>query len=378
MRKEQKLFFGGHGLFFFFIIFAQLIWLFDSIRLGEEIFWIEMIDYIVYLFALLPFLWLLIVLHHVFAEYEKWKRKQMKFTSLYYVALVLNGVCILGSIASIFYIIYDIQALIAIIILILTFILHNISYLLHGVLMSDGIPKKSMYHLTFLTLSYLFLLYPTSYMVTYPGLTMNMDRYVQIVSADGRSMDGSKGETEMREGVIGVLVFERPAFPVDWLYSNLFPMMEFKKRKVTDPPLDQQLEYVRELKVDANREAKELVKKLVQMDVPLEVKYRSFLLHEGGPSHGAMLALTLLNQIYPGLTNGNLVAGTGTINENGEIGLIGGIMQKAFSVNRIGVDVFFVPSKQLAEAKQGAPNLNIVPVNHIQDIISWLEKNPKK
>ena len=52
--------------------------------------------------------------------------------------------------------------------------------------------------------------------------------------------------------------------------------------------------------------------------------------HEiGGPSAGLMFTLEIYNQLVDeDLTRGHEIAGTGTINEKGEIGPIGGIQQK--------------------------------------------------
>ncbi len=50
----------------------------------------------------------------------------------------------------------------------------------------------------------------------------------------------------------------------------------------------------------------------------------------GGPSAGAMLTLSVYQQITgQDLLNGRTVAGTGTIETNGSVGLVGGIPQKS-------------------------------------------------
>jgi PDZ domain-containing protein len=91
-----------------------------------------------------------------------------------------------------------------------------------------------------------------------------------------------------------------------------------------------------------------------------------------------MLTLALIDQMTPGgVTYGNHAAGTGTIDSQGQVGAIGGIRQKAFSIERAGFDVFFVPAEQENEARQGSAHLNIVPVKTIDDILVWLKENPK-
>jgi len=111
-------------------------------------------------------------------------------------------------------------------------------------------------------------------------------------------------------------------------------------------------------------------------DSPLAVSYKDYIAHFGGPSHGAMLTLSLLNQLNEGQLVGQLhVAGTGTIEADGSIGMVGGIKQKAYAVSRSDAEVFFVPEQAVEIAKQGAPNLNIVGVKHFDDIVVWLKQH---
>lgn len=63
-----------------------------------------------------------------------------------------------------------------------------------------------------------------------------------------------------------------------------------------------------------------------------------------GPSGGLMQALSIYNAITEyDLTNGLKIAGTGTIEVNGEVGAIGGIYQKVFTAYLSHADVFLVP-----------------------------------
>jgi len=117
-----------------------------------------------------------------------------------------------------------------------------------------------------------------------------------------------------------------------------------------------------------------LVENVLDPDVPEGVSYRRYFMHEGGPSHGAMLALALIDQWTPGgVTGGLRVAGTGTIGPGGVIGPVGGVRQKAYAVSRTGADVFFVPAGQEDEARLGAPDLNIVPAATLDDVLNWLK-----
>ncbi len=64
----------------------------------------------------------------------------------------------------------------------------------------------------------------------------------------------------------------------------------------------------------------------------------------GGPSAGLMFALSVYDTLTPGaLTQGEVVAGTGTIAADGSVGPIGGIRQKIVGAERAGATLFFVP-----------------------------------
>ncbi len=64
----------------------------------------------------------------------------------------------------------------------------------------------------------------------------------------------------------------------------------------------------------------------------------------GGPSAGLAMSLAVLDEITPGeLAAGKRVAVTGTIDESGNVGEIGGISQKAVTARAAGARLFLVP-----------------------------------
>jgi len=74
-----------------------------------------------------------------------------------------------------------------------------------------------------------------------------------------------------------------------------------------------------------------------------------------GPSAGLAYALEVLEVLTPGeLTGGLSVAATGELRGDGTIGPIGGVAQKAVTVQRAGASVFLVPRENLAEARSAA------------------------
>ena len=94
----------------------------------------------------------------------------------------------------------------------------------------------------------------------------------------------------------------------------------------------------------------------------------------GGPSAGLMFALGIVDKLTPGaLTGGRHVAGTGTIDDAGAVGAIGGIPQKMIGAKNAGAKVFLVPADNCAEAVKTAPDgLRLVKVTALKTAVAAL------
>ena len=67
-----------------------------------------------------------------------------------------------------------------------------------------------------------------------------------------------------------------------------------------------------------------------------------------------MFALSIYDTLTPGsLTDGQVVAGTGTITADGKVGQIGGIQQKIAGARQDGAQLFLVPPANCADALGG-------------------------
>lgn len=106
----------------------------------------------------------------------------------------------------------------------------------------------------------------------------------------------------------------------------------------------------------------------------------------GGPSAGLMFSLEILDQLLPeDLTHGLKIAGTGTIDINGNVGQIGGMRDKIIAAHQAGVDLFFCPKDQdvtshnaeeaIDEAKKRRYDLRIIPVGTLQEAVDYLRNN---
>jgi PDZ domain-containing protein len=95
----------------------------------------------------------------------------------------------------------------------------------------------------------------------------------------------------------------------------------------------------------------------------------------GGPSAGLMFTLGIIDKLEPAdLTGGKIIAGTGTIDDDGTVGPIGGIPQKLVGAKKAGAKVFLVPADNCAEAvRNPQPDLPLLKVGTLDDALKALE-----
>ncbi|WP_442599385.1 SepM family pheromone-processing serine protease [Neobacillus sp. D3-1R] len=109
----------------------------------------------------------------------------------------------------------------------------------------------------------------------------------------------------------------------------------------------------------------------------------------GGPSAGLMFSLEIYNQLTKeDLTKGYEIAGTGTIDPNGEVGPIGGIEQKIVAADKVGAEIFFAPNEKgikdsnynaaIKTAKDIHTKMKIIPVDTFDEAVAYLELLPAK
>jgi PDZ domain-containing protein len=99
----------------------------------------------------------------------------------------------------------------------------------------------------------------------------------------------------------------------------------------------------------------------------------------GGPSAGQMLSLGIIDKIAGNgrggdLTGGRVVAGTGTIDDQGVIGAVGGVALKTRAAARDGATVFLVPASECSDAKVDTPKgLRLIPVATLASAVAALD-----
>ncbi len=95
----------------------------------------------------------------------------------------------------------------------------------------------------------------------------------------------------------------------------------------------------------------------------------------GGPSAGMMFGLGVYDTLTPGaLTGGQRIAGTGTLDSEGDVGPIGGIAQKMQGAKDSGAGYFLAPKENCGEVVGHVPNgLVVTPVDSFDQALGAVE-----
>lgn len=96
----------------------------------------------------------------------------------------------------------------------------------------------------------------------------------------------------------------------------------------------------------------------------------------GGPSAGLMFSLGIVDKLTrEDLTGGSFVAGTGTIDDKGKVGAIGGIQMKTVAARAKGAKYFLTPAANCqAAAKDRPAGLTLVKTGTMDDAMDALKK----
>lgn len=132
--------------------------------------------------------------------------------------------------------------------------------------------------------------------------------------------------------------------------------------------------------IDVNGEPK--VGALITEDFEIKSKRKikfDFKEEESGPSGGLMITLAIYSSINKiDLTNGKKIAGTGTIDIDGNVGEISGVKYKLIGAVKEKADIFLVPQSNYKEAKRIKKErgyiIDIVPVETFEEALRYLTK----
>ncbi|MFJ2584685.1 S16 family serine protease [Streptomyces sp. NPDC087538] len=222
---------------------------------------------------------------------------------------------------------------------------------------------------------------PLPFTLAQPGSTANVlgdDHGTPVISIKGAPTRTTEGQLRMTTIVatgptaevgIGDVIdswfrTDRAVLPRDSVYPSGGSEKEIEKhnledmRKSQDSAVDAALNY--------------LGKKPGSVDVTLH------LADVGGPSAGLFFALGIVDKLEGDgaggdLTGGRNIAGTGTIEANGEVGAVGGVSLKTQAARRDGATVFLVPRAECREAGAELPKgLRLIPVTTLKGAVSSL------
>ncbi len=139
-------------------------------------------------------------------------------------------------------------------------------------------------------------------------------------------------------------------------------------------------EYIREATIQGDEEDRYIgiyITHDIDYKVDRDIKFK-VANNESGPSGGLMMSLEIYNSLTPNdITKGNIIAGTGTIDVDGNVGSISGIKYKIKSAVKKHADIFLVPAgenyDEAIELKEKYNyKIDIVPVENIGDAINYL------
>jgi PDZ domain-containing protein len=109
-----------------------------------------------------------------------------------------------------------------------------------------------------------------------------------------------------------------------------------------------------------------------QFTYPFSVDIR--LKDVGGPSAGMMFALGIIDKLTPeSLTRKRIIAGTGTIDDDGNVGAIGGINDKILGAYRHGARLFLAPSANCQDVRSVPSGMRVMSVKTLTQAVEVLQ-----
>lgn len=114
-----------------------------------------------------------------------------------------------------------------------------------------------------------------------------------------------------------------------------------------------------------------------ELNPNIEIKFDK---SESGPSGGLMMSLSIYNYLTKeDITKGKKIAGTGTIDEYGNVGSIGGVEYKIKGAAKAKIKYFLIPAGENYEEAIKIKNekkydMEIVPISTFDDALEYLKK----
>ncbi|MFF8031184.1 MULTISPECIES: S16 family serine protease [unclassified Streptomyces] len=222
---------------------------------------------------------------------------------------------------------------------------------------------------------------PLPFSVAQPGMTADVlgeNKGTQVITVSGAPVRETTGQLRMTtieatspdtrvdlpDVIDGWLRTDRAVMPRDSVYPSGDDVREIERYN---------RKQMKESQDEATRAA---LGHLDLQDEDIEVTLE--LADVGGPSAGLLFSLGIVDKLNGDgdggdLTGGRVVAGTGTIDEDGTVGPVGGVPLKTQAARRDGATVFLVPEAECSDARTGLPEgLRLIPVTTLEGAVDAL------
>ncbi|MFD3499985.1 S16 family serine protease [Streptomyces sp. NPDC058676] len=222
---------------------------------------------------------------------------------------------------------------------------------------------------------------PLPFSLTQPGMTANVlgeNEGTPVITISGAPIRDTSGQLRMTtieatnpdtdvslgDVLDAWFATDRAVMPRDAVYPSGQSVKEIEQHNTEQMKESQ----------DAATEAALNYLDLADRDIKVTLR----LADVGGPSAGLLFSLGVIDKLDGDggggdLTGGRTIAGTGTIDANGEVGAVGGVALKTQAARRDGATVFLVPKDECSDAKSELPKgLRLIPVTTLKGAVNAL------
>lgn len=93
----------------------------------------------------------------------------------------------------------------------------------------------------------------------------------------------------------------------------------------------------------------------------------------GGPSGGLIFALGIVELFTPtDILQGRKIAGTGTISAKGEIGPIGGVVEKIIGAKKVGAELLFISKANCDDLPKKVEGITVIAMESLDQVVAYL------
>jgi PDZ domain-containing protein len=99
----------------------------------------------------------------------------------------------------------------------------------------------------------------------------------------------------------------------------------------------------------------------------------------GGPSGGLIFALGIVELFTPtDILQGRKIAGTGTISATGEVGPIGGVVEKIIGAKKVGAELLFISKANCDELPSEVEGITVIAIESLDQVVAFLVNNSQE